>query len=99
MKEEQAKVFLSKIKERIKDGEYDAYVKPFVSRDLIYASFKARILKKLDTGATPILSESEIKDALQDAKDIGVITYALFLEAGIIKKEENNVSVQTKLLL
>jgi len=89
MKNEQSKVFLSKIREKIFNGEFDEYVMPFVSRELIYASIKARIDKKLETGATPILSDTEIKEALKDTKEIAAITYALFLNAGIIEKTDD----------
>jgi len=70
---EQSKVFLNKISEKIKAGEFDEDF-PFYSRELIFASMKARVDKKLETGATPLLTEAEIKDALKDAKEVAVAT-------------------------
>ncbi len=86
---EQAKVFLTKMKERILDGAYDEYVGLFVSRELIYASMKARVLKKVETGATPLLGEAEIKDALEDTKEIAALTALLFTHNKVINKTED----------
>ena len=81
---EQAKVFLNKMSEKIRAGEFDEEF-PFFTRDLIYASIKARIDKKLETGATPLLTETEVKEAIKDAKETAVMTAKLFLEAGILE--------------
>ncbi len=41
---EQAQIFLDKISERIKNGEFDKYRSLFLSRELIFFSIKARAL-------------------------------------------------------
>jgi len=85
---ESANIFLKRIAERINSGEFDEDI-PFLSKHLMYASVKSRIHKKIETGATPILTESEIKDAINDAKDTAMITYKIFKDVGVIDKDNN----------
>jgi len=85
---EQAKLFLNKIYEKIKNGEFDYAISMFVSRELIYSSIKARVLQKIETEATPLLTDTQIKDAIKDAQDIGVKTMELFCKIGLIKMTE-----------
>lgn len=98
MKKEQAQVFLSKMKEKIYEGEFDDKLNlPFMSRKLFYSSLKDKVNKKLETGTTPLLSENEILDILNDVRETAVITAALFIETGIIKKTEDGYSVNPSL--
>jgi len=93
---EQSKVFLNKISEKIKEGVFDDAVSVFVSKELIYSSIKARVLKKLENGATPLLTDAEIKDAIKDAKETGLITSAIFIKIGLLEKTENGYQVCPK---
>jgi len=93
---EQSKVFLSKMSEKIKNGEYDGSVSLFVSRELIYSSIKARVNKKLETGATPLLTDAEIKDAIKDAKETGDFIVSIFLDNGILKVSEDGIILSEK---
>lgn len=86
MNTESAQVFLNKMKDKISKGEYDRELIPFMRRESIYASIKARVTKKLETGGTPLLSETEIKDAIHDAKEIAAISLALFAKIGLMEK-------------
>jgi len=88
MNTESAQVFLNKMKDKIGKGEYDKELLPFMRRESIYASIKARVTKKLETGGTPLLSETEIKDAIQDAREIAAISLSLFAKVGIMEKTE-----------
>ena len=93
---EQSKVFLSKILEKVKNGEFDNSVSLFVSRELIYYSIKARVDKKLETGATPLLNDAEIKDAVKDAKETGDFIVSIFLDKGILKATEEGIILSKK---
>ena len=87
MNTESAQVFLNKMKDKISKGEYDKEITvPFMRRESVYASIKARVTKKLETGGTPLLSETEIKDAIHDAKEIAAISLSLFSKIGIVEK-------------
>lgn len=89
MNTESAQVFLNKIKDKIGKGVYDKELTvPFMKRESIYASIKARVTKKLETGATPLLSDAEIKDAIKDAKEVAAISLEIFSKIGILEKTE-----------
>ena len=87
---EQSKVFLTKMQEKVKSGAYDKEITiPFMSRNSVYIAMKARVDKKLETGATPLLSEAEIVEAVKDAKEVAVITAEIFLKIGLIEKTDD----------
>jgi len=94
---EQANIFLKKIDERIQNGEFDKSISIFVSKNLIRSSIKARVIKKIETNAIPILTETEIKEAIKDAKEIGAFTAKIFYESGFIKRTEEGYSVSEKI--
>lgn len=97
MNTESAQVFLNKMKDKISKGEYDKEITvPFMKRESVYASIKARVTKKLETGGTPLLSETEIKDAIHDAKEIAAISLSLFSKIGIVEKTETGWVVTPK---
>lgn len=85
----QAQVFLNKIKDRLGNGEYDKDITvPFMKKESIYASIKARVMRKLETGGTPLLSDTEIKDAITDAKEVAAISLSLFSKIGLVEKKD-----------
>lgn len=89
MSNESAQVFLNKVKDKIGKGDYDEELTvPFMKRESIYASIKARVIKKLENGATPLLSDAEIKDAIKDAKEVAAISLEIFSKIGILQKTE-----------
>jgi hypothetical protein len=82
-------VFLSKISQRIKNGDFDTYLTfPLMTRELLYLDIKERINKKIDTGGTPILNDNEIKDCLIEVKETAVTMIGLYLKIGFIKRTE-----------
>jgi len=87
MDKEKSQVFLVKIGDKIKNGDYDKeFTIPFMTKELVYFSIKARVDKKLETKATPLLTDAEIKDAIKDAKETATITASLFIKNGILIK-------------
>jgi hypothetical protein len=93
---EQSKVFFTKVLEKIKRGYYDQYISLFVSRELIYSSIKARVNKKIETGATPLLNEAELKDAIKDAKETGDLIISIFLDKGILASSTEGIILSEK---
>ena len=89
MANESAQVFLNKIKEKIGKGDYDSEITvPFMNKTTLFASIKARVDKKLETGGTPLLSETEIKEAIKDAKEVAGVSFEIFKKLGILEKTE-----------
>ena len=87
MKNQQNDVFLNKISSKIKNGEFDEFLTiPFMTKELLFSSIKARIDKKIENGATPILNDAEIKDAVKDAKEAAITTAAIFVHNKILVK-------------
>ena len=97
MNNESAQVFLNKMKEKINKGEYDSEITvPFMKKESVFASIKARVDKKLETGGTPLLSDAEITDAIKDAKEVAAISFEIFKKLGIMEKTETGWQVSPK---
>jgi hypothetical protein len=97
MKTEQSNVFLNKIHSKIKKGDYDSSLTiPFMTKELLYASIKSRISKKVETGGTPVLTDAEIKDAIKDTKEVALITAALFVKHGVLVKGVDGYELSDK---
>lgn len=88
MKEDISLFFLNKIKDKIGRGEFDHFLGPFLSREGLFSSIKARVKIKEETGGTPLLTEREINEAIKDAKEISAITFEIFKKIGIIEVDE-----------
>ena len=87
MKNQQSEVFLNKISSKIKNGDFDEYLTiPFFTKELLFSSIKARIDKKIETGATPVLNDAEVKDSIKDAKETAVTTAGIFIANKILVK-------------
>lgn len=97
MSQEKANVFLGKINLRIDAGEFDKVLNvPFASRRLLKALIKSKMDKKVETNATPILSENNIEECVQEVRETAAFTVAVFLETGIMEKVGNEYKVVDK---
>jgi hypothetical protein len=102
MNTHQGNTFLAKMKGEIKRGEYDKYLTiPFMSKELLYAAIKAKCHHKEELGHNPLLTESEIKLCINDAKETAIEIANLFINIGILEKtiEEYDVSEIGKALI
>jgi hypothetical protein len=82
-------VFLRKVTEKIKKGDYDKYFTiPFMSQDLLISSVKTKLFKKLAKGNTPVLMDSEIMLCVQEVKETAASIFSIYLQTGIIEKTE-----------
>jgi len=87
-------VFLNKIKERIDQGDFDTYFTiPFMTRELLFSTIKTRIDRKLNTGGTPLLSDNEVKDCLNEVKETASNIFSTYYELGFINITENGVEL------
>ena len=87
-------VFLNKIKERIDQGDFDSqFTLPFMTRELLFSTVKSRIDKKLNTGGTPILSDNEVKDCLNEVKETAINIFSTYYELGFIKLTEEGLEL------
>jgi len=95
MKNSNNSVFLHKITEKIKKGDYDSFFTiPFMSKELLISSIKVNLTKKLAKGNTPILTDSEILLCIQEVKETAVNIFSIYLQSGIIEKTEDGASYQ-----
>ena len=93
-------VFLNKIAQRINDGDFDKYLTiPFMTKELLFSTVRSKIKRKIETGGTPILTDSEVKDCLEESKITAVSTFALFVKEGIITRTENGYELTPKGIL
>ena len=100
MKNINNELFLNKINQRIKDGDFDTYFTiPFMTKDLLKISIKEKLKKNIETGGTPILSDREIKECLAEIKEIAVYTIAVYLKLGFMIKTETGFEFTKKGLL
>lgn len=94
---ETAKLIIEKITEDVGSGKYDEHLNiPFMSRELILTSFEGKIQKKAETGATPILTDTDIKNCIQDAKEASATAFHLYEKFGFIEQKEDGSFEITK---
>jgi hypothetical protein len=87
MKKLNDNVFLNKMIQKIKNGEYDEQLTyPFMTRELLFNAIKYRLDKKISTGGTPILNEAEVKECVADTKETSLNIIALYLKLGFMEK-------------
>jgi len=92
-----SKVFLNKIKTKIFNGEYDyLFTTPFMTKELFYSAVKGRIERKIEKGSAPVLTEAELKSAIQDAKETSGSTFFLLVNSGILEKTEEGYKLSKK---
>jgi hypothetical protein len=90
MTETNNRVFLNKIAQRIKEGDFDKYLNfPFMTKELLYTRIKDRIEKKITTGGTPILTDTEVKECIEECRITAKETFVLFYKEGYIIRTEN----------
>lgn len=87
-------MFLTRMKGKIKRGEYDEYLTiPFASRDLLYSTIMDKVMDKLSKEQNPLLNEREIIECIQVVKETAAETAAVFISKGILTKNEDGYEV------
>ena len=94
MKNINGEVFLTKILERIKNGDFDVYLNvPFQTRELLFASLKSKMAKKISIWGSAVLSDSEVRECLKESEDTALATIGLYFDLGFIEKTEDGINV------
>ena len=90
-------VFLNKIFQRIKDGEYDKYLTiPFMTKELLFSTIKTKFNKKIASNGTPILNDVEIKECIETSKETAATTFIIFLKEGLLVKTASGYELSDK---
>jgi len=85
--------FLINTKKLIDDGAYDEYLNlPFMSKDLFWKAINAR-LKRRNVYS---LTDSEIKNVIEETKETAGTTFYLFLKYGFLEKTEEGYTISRK---
>ena len=83
-------VFLKNMQNKIDKGEYDKYFKiPFMTKKLFFASLKSRIERRIEKGGTPILTDAEINESIEDVREAAGSTFGVLLHHKILEKTED----------
>lgn len=94
MSQETADIFLSRINDRINRGEFDDKLNiPFASRKLMKTVVEAKMAKKVETGATPVFSDTELNECVEEVRETAASTAAIFLEIGLLEKGDEGLKV------
>lgn len=92
--EEKARIFLNRAYERVDSGEFDSKLQiPFASKKLLKSLLKQMMTNKLNTGSTPVISDLDINDAVDQVRESAAHTLKTFMENGIIKRVDNKLEI------
>lgn len=90
-------VFLTKIAEKIKRGDYDKHINlPFMTQELVLTCIKIKFARKIESGGTPVLNDAEVKDCINQARETAAVTYGIFEKYGIIERTEEGYKITPK---
>jgi hypothetical protein len=90
-------IFLKKITEHINNGFYDERLTlPFMTKELLVNSIKKKIDRKLLVASTPILSDTEITECIDEVKETALQTIIIFLKEGFLERNETGYSLTNK---
>jgi len=84
------KVFLNNVQDRINDGEFDSYLTlPFMNKKLLMAAIKGKIERRIQKGGTPMLTDAEIIESIQEVKETAGTTFYLLVNNRILVKNDD----------
>jgi len=80
-------VYLTGIKQRIRDGEFDEYLSiPFANKESLIKIIEGKIKQKLIKDATPVLTDTELMTVIVDMREGAVGFYGIMLKYGFFEK-------------
>jgi hypothetical protein len=92
MNENKAKFFLDRLLDRIDNGEFDEHLNiPFASRKLLKSLVEAKMAKKVETNATPVLSDTDLWNCVSEVRETAAYTASILFEKGLLVKDERGV--------
>ena len=90
-------MFLTRIKGKIKRGEYSQYLTlPLASKELLYAIIEEKVESRLEEGVNPLLTDKDIMECVQCTLTTAVELVNLYLTVGILEKTENGYDLTEK---
>ena len=90
-------LFLSEFNARVETGEFDKeFTVPFMNRKLLCAAVKGKVNKRGEAGKTPMLTDNEIKNVIEEMKEAAGSTFYLFVTYGILEETENGYKLSSK---
>lgn len=94
MSENKAEIMLGRILDRIDKGEFDKDLDiPFASRKLLKALVQSKMDKKVETNATPVLSDLDLEECVKDVRATAAEVAAVFGWAGILEKTDKTAEL------
>lgn len=95
--EDKAKIFLDRILDRIDNGEFDDHLDiPFASRKLLKSLIESKMSRKVETHATPILSDTDVWTCVDEVRETAAYTALMLFNANILEKKDDKLSVSDK---
>ena len=92
MSEDKAKIFLDRVLNRIEIGEFDEHLSlPFASKKMLKILVEEKMQKKVETKSTPVISEKELFDLIDDIRETAAQTTATFIRVGILKENAKGI--------
>ena len=89
--------FLNKFRMELDNGEYDEHLTlPFMKKDLLYATVKDKVEKKIEKDQGTGLSDIEITNTIEEVKETAGGTFYLMVKHNIIEKKEDGSYGLTK---
>jgi len=90
-------IFLTEFSKRLEEGEFDKYLTmPLLTKNLIYFTAKGRITRRLEKGGTPLLTEIEILNVIEESRIIAAETFNLFIDSKILEKTDTGYDLTSK---
>lgn len=95
-------MFLTRIKGKIKRGEYNEYLNiPFASKELLCNVVETKVIDKVNKNQNPLLNERELMECVQETIETAAEIASIFIGTGVIEKTENgyDINKSTKKIL
>ena len=90
-------VFLTEMKNKINAGMYDDQLTlPFMTRKLMITTLEGKIKKRLESGGTPMLTDDEVTNMIEDMKEASGSAFFLFVQYGILEKTDTGYQLTSK---
>lgn len=90
-------MFLTRLKSKIKKGEYNEYLTiPFASKDMLYSVAEEKVLERVKKGVNPLLNERDMMECVQATISIAVEVAKVYIDSGVLVKTEDGYEVSDK---
>lgn len=96
--DQKAKIFLERTLKRVETGEFDEHLSiPFASRKLMKAVIVSKMNKKVENNSTPVFSDAELYEIVEDVRITAAETASAFAKMGLLKDEGEGHGISSDL--